>query len=152
MTVTKTIALEQVIQIAEFRSRLRAFLRHNEQVARRFGLTPQRYELLLAIKGAPGGAQRLSVTELAHRVHLSRNTITELCARAEQAGLIARTPSREDQRVVYLQLTREGEKRLRAALRENERFRQDLLHAFQNLQDSFAATGSQEGGRVPTFG
>ena len=67
MAVTKTIPLEQIIQIAEFRSRLRAFLRHNEQVARRCGLTPQRYELLLAIKGAPDGAQRLSVTELAQR-------------------------------------------------------------------------------------
>ena len=140
MSGARTISLEQIIQIAEFRSRLRAFLRHNEHVARGLGLTPQRYELLLAIKGAPSGAQRLSFTELAQRIHLSRNTVTELSARAEDAGLIARTPSQEDHRVVYLHLTEKGENLLRAALRENERSRHDLLQAFQNLQESFAGT------------
>lgn len=139
MAGTKTIPLEKIIQIAEFRSRLRAFLRHNEQVARRFGLTPQRYELLLAIKGAPAGAQRLSFTELAQRIHLSRNTVTELCARAEEAGLIKRAPSREDQRVVYLRLTREGENLLRKALAENERSRLELMDAFKHLGESFAS-------------
>ena len=140
MAGARSIPLEQIMQIAEFRSRLRAFLRHNEQVARRFGLTPQRYELLLAIKGAPNGAQRLSFTELAHRIHLSRNSVTELCARAEDAGLIRRTRSKEDQRVVHLHLTDEGENVLRSALNANERSRQDLLQAFQNLQESFAGT------------
>jgi DNA-binding MarR family transcriptional regulator len=139
MAGMKPISLEQIIQIAEFRSRLRAFLRHNEQVARRFGLTPQRYELLLAIKGAPAGSQRLSFTELAQRIHLSRNTVTELCARAEEAGLIMRSPSREDHRVVYLRLTRKGENLLRKALTENERSRHELMDAFQNLRESFAS-------------
>jgi DNA-binding MarR family transcriptional regulator len=139
MADTKTIPLEKIIQIAEFRSRLRAFLRHNEQVARRVGLTPQRYELLLAIKGAPGGSQRLSFTALAQRIHLSRNSVTELCARAEETGLITRTPSSEDQRVVYLRLTREGEKLLRKALTENERSRLELMDAFQHLRESFAS-------------
>lgn len=142
MAGARTIPLDQIIQIAEFRSRLRAFLRQNEQVARRLGLTPQRYELLLAIKGAPNGAQQLSFTELAQRIHLSRNTVTELCARAEEAGLIARTPSRDDHRVAYLRLTREGETLLHAALTENERFRHELMLAFQSLQESFAATES----------
>jgi len=135
---TTKLSLEQVMQIAEFRSRLRAFLRDTEQGARRFGLTPQRYELLLAIKGAPSGAERLSFTELAQRIHRSRNSVTELCARAEDAGLVVRTPSQLDQRVVYLHLTPEGERLLIGALKENERFRQELMCAFEYLRESFS--------------
>ena len=140
MAGTRTIPLEQIMQIAEFRSQLRGFLRHNEQVARSLGLTPQRYELLLAIKGSPTGSERLSVTDLARRLHLSRNTVTELCGRAEDAGLIERTQSEKDHRVVYLHLTGKGEKLLRATLNKNERSRYELMHAFQNLRESFAAT------------
>jgi DNA-binding MarR family transcriptional regulator len=76
---------------------------------------------------------------LAQRIHLSRNSVTELCARAEETGLITRTPSSEDQRVVYLRLTREGEKLLRKALTENERSRLELMDAFQHLRESFAS-------------
>jgi DNA-binding MarR family transcriptional regulator len=134
-----SIPLDQIIHIAEFRSTLRAFLRHTERVARQVGLTPQRYELLLAIKGAPGGAQRLNVTELARRLHLSRNTVTELCARAEEVGLVARQAAKHDQRVVYVRLTRKGNRLLCAAVIENAAFRHELMDAFDDLQQSFTA-------------
>jgi DNA-binding MarR family transcriptional regulator len=134
------IPLEQIIHIAEFRAKLRAFLLHNEKVARRFGLTPQRFQLLLAIKGAPDGSERLSVTDLAGRLGLSRNTVTELCARAEQIGLVVRQPAQHDLRVVYLRVTAKGNKLLFAALRENDAYRQELLRAFDELSESFAVT------------
>ena len=49
--MTRRLSLDQIIRIASFRCRLRAFIRHSEQVARRWDLTPQRYLLLL--KGRP---------------------------------------------------------------------------------------------------
>jgi DNA-binding MarR family transcriptional regulator len=132
----ETIPLERVVRIADFRAGLREFLRHNEIVCRRAGLTPQRYLLLLAIKGAPGGAERLSFTEVADRLRLTRNTVTELCARAEEAGLIEREPSEVDQRVVYLRVTPEGERRLYAVIRASDGDRRELREAFDRLTET----------------
>lgn len=97
---------------AELRVALRRFLRLSEQVARRNELTPQRYLLLLMIKGAPGGDERSTVTELSERLQLAQSTVTELVRRAEGAGLVKREQSPRDGRVAYLSLTREGERRL----------------------------------------
>ena len=139
MTGGPEVPHERFVRIAEFRASLRAFLRHNEQTCRRFGLTPQRYLLLLAIKGATDGSERLSFSELAERLQLSRNTVTELCARAEEAGLLHREPSQEDQRVVYLRVSEEGERRLAAVVHESDSFRDDLVVAFDALTDAFHA-------------
>src|SRR5919198_2296085 len=108
--------LEQVIAIAEFRAALRGFLGHSDRIATRHGLTPQRHLLLLTIKGAPDGSERLSVGAIADRLHLGENTTTELVNRAEKAGLVRRERSRADGRYVYLRVTAEGERRLRAVL------------------------------------
>ena len=127
----------RIVKIADFRARLTSFLRHSERICAKWDLTPQRYLLLLTIKGAPDGDERMSFTQIAERLQLERNTVTELCARAEQAGLIRREPSAIDQRVVYLRLTREGERRLRGALLETDDLRRELAGAFEELRDSF---------------
>lgn len=101
---------------AALRTAVRAFLRRGEQAARRAGLTPQRQMLLLMIKGAPDGSQRASIGDLADRMRLAQNTLTELADRSEEAGLVVRTTSSSDGRVVYLTLTGEGERRLAAAV------------------------------------
>jgi len=129
--------LERIISIAEFRAAIRTFLRDSERVSRHQGLTPQRYQLLLAIKGAPDGSQRLRFTDLADRLQLSRNSVTELVARAESAGLVSREPSETDQRVVYLRLTHEGDQRLCRALLESDANRRELVTAFEALTESF---------------
>jgi DNA-binding MarR family transcriptional regulator len=103
-------------QAAELRAGLRGFLRLSEQIARRHRLTPQRYTLLLMIKGAPDGSERSTVTELAERLQLAQSTVTELVRRAEAVGLIEREPSPKDGRVVYLSLTPEAERRLAGAV------------------------------------
>src|ERR1700741_4209567 len=104
--------IQDVIAVAEFRAALRAFLRRTERIARQSGLTPQRYLLLLMIKGAPDGSERSTVTELAERLQLAQSTVTELVSRAEEAGLVAREQSQDDARVAHLRLTDEGERRL----------------------------------------
>jgi DNA-binding MarR family transcriptional regulator len=106
------ITTHEFMAIAGLRSALRVFLRQTEQAARRSGLTPQRYMLLLMIKGAPDGTERSTLTELSQRLQLAQSTVTELVRRAEDAGLIEREPSLSDGRVVYLRLTREGDRRL----------------------------------------
>jgi DNA-binding MarR family transcriptional regulator len=109
---------------------VRLFLRRGEQVARAAGLTPQRQLLLLMIKGAPDGSERATITELAERLQLAQNTVTELVARAEAVGLLEREPSGTDGRVVHLRLTKEGDRRLAAtvsALRADRRHLVDVL-------------------------
>lgn len=127
------VSHEELMEIAAFRAHLRAFLRHNERTCRAHGLTPQRYLLLLAIKGAPDGSERLSLTDVAERLQLSRNTVTELCTRAEAAGLVRREPSDGDQRVVYLRVTAEGARKLEAVVQASDRGREQLLGSFEEL-------------------
>jgi DNA-binding MarR family transcriptional regulator len=141
------LPLDRIMRIADFRADLRSFLRHSERVCVRWELTPQRYLLLLMIKGAPSGEQRISFTALADRLQLERNTVTDLCARAEQAGLITRRPSQTDQRVVYLHLTDEGERRLRGALLESDDLRRELADAFETLSRSFTSASHGPPGR-----
>jgi DNA-binding MarR family transcriptional regulator len=100
-------------QAAAFRASLRRFHRISEDAARQAGLTPRRHLLLLMIKGAPGGAERSTVSELCERLQLAQSTVTELVQRAEEAGLVRRAQAREDGRVAYLTLTAEGDRRLR---------------------------------------
>lgn len=100
------------------RSALRRFLRLSEKVARKHHLTPQRYLLLLMIKGAPDGSERSTVTELSESLQLAQSTVTELVRRAEAAGLISREPASHDGRVAYLRLTREAETRLAGTVEE----------------------------------
>jgi DNA-binding MarR family transcriptional regulator len=129
-----TIGAQQVARIAEFRAALRRFERHVEQAGRRQGLTPQRFLLLLQIEGAAG---RLRVGELAERMQLTPNTVTELIIRAEDAQLVRRSSSAEDARVVHLETTAEGRRRLQATLVEAESYRAELREAFDHLAERF---------------
>ena len=123
---------EAVARVAEFRAALRQFLRKSERVARASGLTPQRYLLLLMIKGAPDRSEQSTVTELADRLQLAQSSVTELVRRAEEVGLVQREASSADGRVAHLRLTAEGERRLARSFvslaAEREQLRQAFLH------------------------
>jgi DNA-binding MarR family transcriptional regulator len=125
---------DEFMRVAEFRSALRRFMSQSERVARTSGLTPQRYLLLLMIKGAPNGNECSTVTELADRLQLAQSTVTELVARAADAGLVAREPSSDDGRVALLRLTDEGERRLTNAFTSLASERQQLLSSLVHLQ------------------
>jgi len=126
------LSTEEFIAAAGFRSALRMFERVAEDAARAAGLTPQRYLLLLLIKGAPDGSGRSTVTELAARLQLAQSTVTELVRRAEDAGLVERETSPRDLRVSHLRVTREGERRLTRVIRELSSKRQALQAAFEH--------------------
>jgi DNA-binding MarR family transcriptional regulator len=119
MTTQAGLAIKDVIAVAEFRSALRHFLRRSEKIARQSGLTPQRYTLLMMIKGASDGS--------------AQSTVTELVRRAESAGLIEREQSQRDARVAHLRLTPEGDRRLMLSFTELETERAQLREAFANL-------------------
>ena len=53
-----SFSASEVARVANFRAALRAFLRKSERNARQSGLTPQRYLLLLMIKGTPDGSEQ----------------------------------------------------------------------------------------------
>jgi DNA-binding MarR family transcriptional regulator len=126
--------IDEYVRVAEFRSALRHFMGQSERVARASGLTPQRYLLLLMIKGAPTGNERSTVTELSDRLQLAQSTVTELVARAADAGLVRREPSTDDGRVAVLRLTDEGERRLKSAFTGLSAERQQLLSSLVHLQ------------------
>jgi DNA-binding MarR family transcriptional regulator len=128
--------VEDFVAVAEFRTALRRFLRRSERVARMSGLTPQRYLLLLMIKGAAGGAEQTTVTELADRLQLAQSTVTELVRRAEEVGLVTREQSQDDARVAHLRLTPEGDRRLTESFTVLSTERDQLRDAFAQLDDS----------------
>jgi len=122
-----------VVAVAEFRAALRRFMRVSERNARGAGLTPQRYLLLLMIKGAPNGTEQSTVTELAERLQLAQSTVTELVGRAEENGLVERERSSDDGRIAHLRLTPEGERRLADSFTSNSVERTALREAFAHL-------------------
>lgn len=132
-----TFQVADVVAVAEFRTTLRRFLRRSERVARQYGLTPQRYLLLLMIKGAADGSEQSTVTELADRLQLAQSTVTELVRRAEEIGLVTREQSQDDARVAHLRLTPEGDRRLMQSFTELATERAQLRHAFAHLDETF---------------
>src|SRR4051812_42529800 len=133
--VQTQLTTEDYQRAAALRSGLRQFSRRSEQIARRHGLTPRQYLLLLMIKGAPGGDERSTVTDLAERLALMQSTVTELVGRAEQAGLVRREPSPSDGRVVNLFLSEEGERLLAGIVAEHGPERRRLGHVVATLED-----------------
>jgi DNA-binding MarR family transcriptional regulator len=133
MSMITAVDVSDVIAVAEFRAALRQFLRRSERVARRSGLTPQRYLLLLMIKGAPGGSEQSTVTQLSERLQLAQSTVTELVRRAEEAGLLVREQSPTDARVAHLRLSDEGEQRLTRSFTQLATERAQLREAFEQL-------------------
>jgi DNA-binding MarR family transcriptional regulator len=105
----------EIQEAAVFRVALRAFLRQTERCTEKAGLTPQRYLLMLLIRGAEDGTSRATISELAKRLYLAQSTVTELVNRTAEAGLVKRTASGDDARVVYVELTADGERRFAEA-------------------------------------
>lgn len=115
-------------RLANLRYVLRRFARQTELEARKVNLTPQQYQLLLAIKGFPG-RDWVSITELAERLQIRHNAVIGLVNRAVQRNLVRREhdPEHPDRRIVKVSLTTEAEgclRKLATALRsERQRVR-----------------------------
>ncbi len=111
---------------AHLREALTAFSRVSEELTHAHGLTLQRYQLLLMVKTARDGNERASLKELRERLQLAQSSLVELVQRAESIGLVRRELSAVNRRFVYVALTKEGERRLAAAVAELTRARARL--------------------------
>jgi DNA-binding MarR family transcriptional regulator/CBS domain-containing protein len=98
-------------QLAEFRYRIRQFLHLSEEAARSKGIEPQQHQVLLAIKGLPGGS-RPTVRTLSERLCLRHHSTVELIDRLVEQRAIARRHSVQDRREMLIELTPHGEELL----------------------------------------
>jgi DNA-binding MarR family transcriptional regulator len=107
----RTMAKADLEALADFRYRLRQFLRVSEDLTRTHGMTPLQYQLLLQIRGF-AGREWATVGELAERLQAKHHGVVSLISRCETAGWVKRNRSRTDRRRVEVSLTREGKAKL----------------------------------------
>ncbi|HXF72368.1 MAG TPA: MarR family transcriptional regulator [Actinomycetota bacterium] len=100
-------------RLLRLRTGLRRFLRWSEDEARRHGLTPMQHQLLLAIRGSPE-PRGPTIGDVADLLLVRHHSAVGLVDRAQEAGLVRRRPDPEDHRVVRLELTALGRRRLEA--------------------------------------
>lgn len=103
---------------AELRRALRRLAHATEEVTRRHGLTPRRYELLLYVKAAEVASAPSTVTSLCDDLQTTQGSVTQLVDGVVRAGLLGRIRSARDRRSHTLELTPLGEQRLRGAFLE----------------------------------
>lgn len=113
MAVARDLTDDQYRDLLAFRSGLRRFLAWSEQEARSRGLTATQHQLLLAVRGWPGGAAP-TIGEVAAELQLRHNSAVELVDRCVERGLVARAQDHADRRRVRLRLTPSGRSVLRA--------------------------------------
>ena len=103
--------------LAALRYRIRLFLSEGDATARREGLEPQQYLLLLAVRGLPEGT-KATIQVLAERLMLKHNSTVELIDRLETHGYVRRSHSREDRRCVLVKLLPRGKQLVERVARE----------------------------------
>ena len=137
--------------LARFRFGIRRYLRFSEETVRDHGLTPQHYQLLLALKGFPG-RDWATVRELAERLQLRHHSVVELINRAQGQGLVERVPHPDDARAVRVQLTGDGGQILTrlSALHRDELRRMDTMLALPTWHDEPANGAVAGNGAAPT--
>jgi DNA-binding MarR family transcriptional regulator len=111
------IATSDYRALAALRYRIRLFLSEGDAAARREGLEPQQYLLLLAVRGLPEGT-KATIQVLAERLMLKHNSTVELIDRLETHGYVRRSQSREDRRCILVNLLPRGERLVERVARE----------------------------------
>src|SRR5947209_6616566 len=82
-----------------------AFNRFYKPLLERLGLTYPQYLVMLVLWERDG----VAVKDIGERLFLDSGTLTPLLKRMEQAGLVKRTRSSEDERQVLVALTAQGQ-------------------------------------------
>jgi DNA-binding MarR family transcriptional regulator len=129
-------------RLAELRYGLRAFLHWSAEQARHAGITPTQHQLLLAIRASrtPRGA---TISDIADVLLIRHHSAVGLVDRAQEAGLITRERDPDQQSVVHLRLTEQGESVLgglsQVHLREIAQLAPTLQALFGALSESEAA-------------
>jgi MarR family transcriptional regulator, organic hydroperoxide resistance regulator len=114
------------------------------------GMTPQQYWLLRQLRRDGS----LSLGELAQSLGITTGSATVACKRLERAGLLTRVRQLEDERIVQVALTEQGNaliddlrQKKRAALAQwldvlDQREQEELLDMVERLLEAASAQGS----------
>lgn len=134
MTMTEP-SREDFEKLLDFRVALRRFQRWSEDQAQAAGLTHVQHQLLVAIKGHPGGRPP-TIGDLAGYLLQRPHSTVELVDRAEAAGLVARTSDPGDGRVIRVVLTSEGDRVMQELTRAHLERLRDLAAVLDELVKS----------------
>jgi DNA-binding MarR family transcriptional regulator len=133
--------------LASFRFGIRQYLRFSEETARAHGVTPQQYQVLLALKGFPD-REWATVGELAERLQLRHHSTVELIDRLVAKGFAERQRAESDRRQVHVRLTKSGQQILRKlSMRHSEQLRSDgpeLLRVLQEITKGESGKGERQ--------
>jgi DNA-binding MarR family transcriptional regulator len=102
-----------IVSLAEFRYRLRTFLRFSEDAARAVGLEPQQHQLLLVVESLHEIGRPPLIKTVAERLQLRHHSVVGLVDRLEGRRLLVRKHDSDDHRQILLHLTAEGRELLR---------------------------------------
>ena len=111
-------------ELAQFRYRLRLFLRFSERAARAAGVTPLQHQLLLGVAGFTGRGWA-TISDLTECLQERHNAVVALVNRAVGAGLVRKSRDAADRRVVRVTLTPSGRRILARLTRKH---REELAH------------------------
>jgi DNA-binding MarR family transcriptional regulator len=102
-----------------------------------FGITPVQYGLLTVLATNPNSDQ----VALAHALGIDRTNVADVLRRLERRGVIKRTPSTRDRRMVLAKLTREGERLVESMHPAMARAQERLLQMLsKEEQEAFLTT------------
>jgi DNA-binding MarR family transcriptional regulator len=99
-------------RLLAFRMALRRFLHWSREQEAAAGLTPAQHELLLVLQVHPDQAGP-TISELAGQLLIRPHSAVQLADRVEALGLVRRHRDDSDRRLVRLQLTPAGRRRVR---------------------------------------
>ncbi len=114
--------------LADWRHALRRFLAASEAITRAHGVSPTQYQLLLFVRGSPGGAP--AIEDLAQRLQIRHQSAVGLVDRCVEAGLVRRRRDPDNGRRVLVEATRRGAELLRRLAAEHFATIEKLGRAF----------------------
>lgn len=103
---------------------------------RRLGVDVSTFDLLSVIRRA-GAPYELTTREIARRTLVTAGAVSQRVARAEQAGLVERSPSTASRRAVAVRLTAAGHRLVESTVRQLLEHEADLIGS---LADSDRST------------
>ncbi|RSL19402.1 DNA-binding MarR family transcriptional regulator [Edaphobacter aggregans] len=144
------VATEKLVELAEFRYRLRRFLSFSETASEAVGISAQQYQLLQVVAAVPAG-QESSITYIAERMMVRHNSAVELVDRAEKAALVRRVADESDHRRSLVEITGRGAELLSQLVAQHlievEAEGPELVRTLQRLISARAATTRKGGER-----
>ena len=144
MGSVRDLSVKEYRALAELRYQIRLFLAYRDWTARKAGLEPQQYQMLLAIKGKPPGTE-VTIGMLAERMLVRHHSAVEMIDRLAARGLVSRERHKGDQRKILVRLTPKGDSVLRAlATSSREELMSSGTALTQVLQKLLSRNGAGE--------